>query len=333
MTDLFQPPPVPRWLRGWAVFTVLAALPLVMLGAEVTTRKVGMVDPKGFRAPWHLFTLSGDQLSAGYLIEHGHRLAGFVVGICCIILAVGMALGARGWRYRLLGLLALLAVSGQGLLGIFRVNLHALMGDGLALLHGCFAQLVLAVLLSVAILSSLAWSRPAVTPSGQRVLGLGLVALVYVQIVFGAMTRHLLGPLAQRLHIVLAFLVVALVFLLVGWLGREGDNRAARRAGFLLAGLVLVQPILGVEAWLRRFGTDTLPDLLPSSPALDLVRSGHHVLGTLIFATTVALAVLLWRPRVSTAGEVARAHPGAARPALVPTNHVALSAPRVEGSA
>src|SRR5205085_6864053 len=108
-----------RWLRGWAVFTVLAALPLVMLGAEVTTKKVGMADPKGFRAPWHLFTLSGDQLSRGLLIEHGHRLAGFSVGICCIVLAIGMTLAARGRLHRSLGWLALLAVSSQGILGIY----------------------------------------------------------------------------------------------------------------------------------------------------------------------------------------------------------------------
>ena len=103
MTDPLPRPPVPRWLRLWAALTALAALPLVTLGAEVTTRKVGMVDPKGFRAPWHLFTLSGEQLSLGYLIEHGHRLAGFVVGICCIVLALGMTAFARGWLHRSLG--------------------------------------------------------------------------------------------------------------------------------------------------------------------------------------------------------------------------------------
>src|SRR5437773_781241 len=102
----FFTPPVPRWLRAWAVLTVLAALPLVTLGAEVTTKKVGMVDPKGFRSPWHLFTLGSDQLHLGYLIEHGHRLAGFVVGVCCIVLAVGLSVTARGWFFRSLGWLA-----------------------------------------------------------------------------------------------------------------------------------------------------------------------------------------------------------------------------------
>ena len=46
----------PRWLHWWAVFTACAALPLVLLGAEVTTKQVGMVDPQGFRAPWPCFS-------------------------------------------------------------------------------------------------------------------------------------------------------------------------------------------------------------------------------------------------------------------------------------
>ena len=44
-------PVVPRWIHWCAVLTVCAALPLLTLGAEVTTRGVGMVDPRGFRWP------------------------------------------------------------------------------------------------------------------------------------------------------------------------------------------------------------------------------------------------------------------------------------------
>ncbi|MFQ3650940.1 MAG: hypothetical protein SNJ75_11455, partial [Gemmataceae bacterium] len=65
----------------------------------------------------------------------------------------------------------------------------------------------------------------------------------------------------------------------------------------LLTLLVLVQPILGVEAWIRRFGTTMLPDEVPSTVIGDSIRSGHHVLGTLIFGITVGLATLVCRPR------------------------------------
>jgi Cytochrome oxidase assembly protein len=296
MTDPRSLPPVPAWLRFWAVLTLFAALPLVLLGAEVTTKNVGMVDQVGFRAPWLLFTINFLETSLGFRIEHGHRLAGFVVGTCCIVLALGLTIAARGW-YRLLGWAALVAVGIQGILGIFRVNLNALFGDKLATIHGVFAQFVIAVLVSVAVLTSRTWSiRSASFPASLRRGALLLCALIFTQIVFGAIVRHLLDPLAQRLHILLAFVVLGTVFWLLARVRRAGCEPVIRRWSILLAVLVCIQPIFGVEAWIRRFGTMELPDMVPSSFGLDLARSGHHVLGTLIFATSIALAVLLLRP-------------------------------------
>ena len=49
---------VPRWLHYWAILTVVAALPLLLLGAQVTTLGAGMVDQQSVREPWHLFTVS-----------------------------------------------------------------------------------------------------------------------------------------------------------------------------------------------------------------------------------------------------------------------------------
>ena len=311
MTDPRPILPVPAWLRVWAVLTLFAALPLVLLGAEVTTKNVGMVDDVGFRSPWLLFSIDLRQTPVGYLIEHGHRLAGFVVGTCCIVLALGLAVAARGW-YRLLGLAALLAVGVQGLLGIFRVNLNALFGDKLATIHGVCAQLVIAVLVSVAVLTSRAWANRSVAAPAPASLRRGawlLCALIFTQIVFGAIMRHLLDPLAQRLHILLAFVVLGTVFWLLARVRRAGCDRVVRRWSIVLAVLVTIQPIFGVEAWIRRFGTMELPDMVPSSLGLDLARSGHHVLGTLIFATSVALAVLLVRPeRVQETAESLPVH-------------------------
>ena len=131
-----------------------------------------------------------------------------------------------------------------------------------------------------------------------------LSALIFVQIVFGAIMRHLLDPLAQRLHILLAFVVLGTVFWLLARIRRAGGDRVARRWAVALAVMVCVQPIFGVEAWIRRFGAMTVPDAVPSSVGLDIARSGHHVLGTLIFATSVALTVLLLRPERRPASPV-----------------------------
>ena len=296
MKDLRPIPPVPAWLRFWAKLTLFAALPLVLLGAEVTTKNVGMVDTVGFRTPWLLLTVNFLETSIGYKIEHGHRLAGFVVGTCCIVLALGLTVAARGW-YRILGWVALVAVGCQGILGIYRVDLNALFGSYLATIHGVFAQLVISVLVSVAVLTSRAWATHDVAaPASLRRGAWLLSALIFTQIVFGAIMRHLLDPLAQRLHILLAFVVLGMVFWLFARIRRSDCEPNVRRWSVLLAVLVSIQPIFGVEAWIRRFGALTLPDMVPSSVGLDLARSGHHVLGTLIFATSVALTVLLLRP-------------------------------------
>jgi heme A synthase len=131
--------------------------------------------------------------------------------------------------------------------------------------------------------------------------------------VFGAITRHLTDGLAQRLHIALAFAVLILAAILIYRLWESAADRATMRFALVLGALLVAQPVLGIEAWMRRFGPerplDLLPEMVPSSPALDLVRSAHHVVGTLIFATAVALAVMLRRPAAEAAPAV---HPAPA---------------------
>lgn len=296
---------VPGWLRAWAWLTVFLCLPLAIAGAEVTTKGVGMVDPKPYRPLLYLFERVEDVTGhpirilhlletgqIGLIIELSHRLFGAVVGLMCIVLCVGLFLLAGGWR-RWLGLLALLAVSAQGALGYLRVSQ---ISTELAALHGCVAQLVFATLVVVAVLLSNAWAQPGST-GPTRWYGLLLFATTFVQIACGAAMRHLLDPLAQRAHVLLAFVVVAGALWVVKKVRETDRSGATRLAGWLLVGFVLLQPVLGVEAWIRRFGTMELPDAVPSTFWGDFFRSGHHVLGTAILATTAALTALLFRPR------------------------------------
>jgi heme A synthase len=290
-------PPVPRWLRAWAVLTVLAALPLALLGAETTTKGVGMADQVSVRAPWYFFTLNLDETSRGLLIEHGHRLFGWAVGMCCIVLAVALHVSLRD-RRRYLGWLALVMVSAQGVFGILRVKYNALAGPELAAFHGCFAQLAFATLVAVAVLLA-ELNGTALNHVLLRRAGVGLCALLYAQIVFGALVRHKLDRTAQRLHILLAFGVVVLVCWLANRLRHAEPG--LRRTSKLLFALIVAQVIVGVETWMGRFGAGTLPELVTPSWILNLTRSTHHLLGTAIFSASVALAVLLCRPAAAPA--------------------------------
>jgi cytochrome c oxidase assembly protein subunit 15 len=288
-----------RWLHRWAVLTVCAAVPLLFLGAEVTTKKVGMADPVGFRAPWHLLTILERAVrEIGLLIEHSHRLMGFIVGGCIIVLAVGLWLGeSRRW-VRWLGAAALAGVCIQGLLGKYRVDLNALVGPELALIHGCFAQLVFATLVGLAVCTSRRWSEavdaaPVASAGKLQRWTIVTAALIYLQLVLGAFVRHTSSPLGQRGHLLAAFGVVASVV----WLFKlvfEGHstNKALRSPVLLLGAMVALQIVIGVEAWIMKFSAGmAVADFRPIEGREDIVRTAHYLIGAGVFSTAVAVAL------------------------------------------
>src|SRR5262249_50724807 len=127
---------------------------------EVTSHKVGMADPIWPTAPWHLLRVSWRDAGLGFLVEHSHRLVGFVVGTCAIVLVIGLWFFEQRRWVRWLGCAALVGISIQGLLGGFRVYLHALLGSDLAMVHGIFGQMVFALLVSLVLCTSRKWTRP-----------------------------------------------------------------------------------------------------------------------------------------------------------------------------
>jgi cytochrome c oxidase assembly protein subunit 15 len=310
----------PRWLHAVAVLTALMAMPLLFLGAEVTTKQVGMVDQQGLRQPWHLFSLISekglgyfaDPSNWGLLIEHSHRTVGWVVGICAIVLAVGLGFAQKNRILRWMGIAALLAVILQGLLGILRVNLHLgapgmsgypLAGREFALIHGCTAQLVFALLVSVAYLTSSIWDDGFSEGSENirlRRLSLVTASLIYLQIIVGAVVRHLDSELAPRVHLLVAFGVVAAVTALAWshWNTRDCDVRLSRPLSLLVV-LVGVQLFLGVEAWLSKFATGSLLiQLKPLTEYPDLTRSLHLLVGSVLFACSVVVALRVYLGRI-----------------------------------
>lgn len=292
-----------RWPHRLALLTVLAALPLLFLGAEVTTKKVGMADPVWPTEPLYLFGISWADSSIGFLIEHSHRLAGYTVGVCTILLmAILWWKESRRWVCWL-GVAALLAVSAQGVLGGFRVRLNAMMGPELALVHGVFGQLVFALLCSVAIFTSRRWTGAGETmavseeeAASLRRWSLALPMLVVLQLILGAMVRHKEMPLAQRGHLLWAFVVVGVAVWLAKsvWEAQTRNRRLSGGAGVILV-LLAVQVALGVESWLTRFAGRPLTNPDHWLFNQDLVRSLHAVTGSIILAFSVALALEAYR--------------------------------------
>jgi heme a synthase len=317
----------PRWLHWWAVLTVLFALPLLTLGAEVTTKKVGMADLKPLRPIDYLFQLIREHegvynlvetVGLGPVIEHGHRTFGWAVGALTIGLALGLTFFQQRRWLRWAGWAALVAVSTQGFLGGLRVDWNQRFGPDagttVALIHGCSAQLVFALLVSIALWTSAGWqgnvaeSMQTTEPTQKSSEGSGwisktapalLVAVMYVQIVFGAIMRHKELALGTRIHVLLAFAVVAVSV----WVGAQmlqdrGAGTLEKKAVWTLWALLAVQLVLGLETLFSKFEVrwgytgERLESLVAFS---ELVRSVHFLVGALTFAAAVSLALVVYR--------------------------------------
>jgi heme a synthase len=313
----------PRWLHGLAVLTALLTLPLLFLGAGVTSHGVGMVDPRGFRPPWEIINGLLQNSGLDWRLEYGHRTFGFLVGMCGIALAVGCWFCDRrpwmGW----IGVLALGMICAQGALGIFRVDYNALHGRTYAMIHGIFAQLVFAVLVSIALLTSRRWTTDPFETSSVALQRWSIAAamLVFGQLVLGGLVRHTDSLLGPRGHLLGAFAVAAaIVWLLMLMhksahlsplpLGEGPGVRAEASTAFThsareecpvaqiaLIALLTLQLLLGMESWLAKFfapGAD-LPQLLPVPMHTEWVRTAHYLIGSMIFATTVSVALFAQR--------------------------------------
>jgi heme A synthase len=214
-----------------------------------------------------------------------------VAGALVMLGAVTSALFAGGGAgLRLYAALALVAVMIQGLLGGFRVRLNELIGPDLAAFHGVFAQVVFGLLVSVAVLTR----APLGAKSRLSRWVMALAHLVFLQVIFGAWLRHFPSALPQRLHFLTAFAATAMTV----WLLRAifADPVARSRAGWVawaLGALLVLQLMLGVEAWMMRFGQYLPPEMVKVTPQSGAIRSFHALVGSGLWGASLALALRL----------------------------------------
>ncbi len=296
-------PVSPRWLHGLAVLTVLLALPLLFLGAGVTSHGVGMVDPQGFRPPWDIINGLLQNTGLDWRLEYGHRTFGFLVGLCGIFLAVGCWFFDRrpwmGW----IGVLALGLICAQGALGIFRVDYNALHGRTFALIHGCLAQVVFAFLFSVALFTSHRWATDPAEPASPSLRRWSIITMfvVFGQLFLGGLVRHQQSAIGPRGHLIGAFVVTGAVAWLLFLIWDTKASSRFRRQSVGLMILLAVQLLLGVESWLAKFhvASADLPQLEPVPVHSEWIRTAHYLVGTLMFASTVTVVLIAHRKSVS----------------------------------
>ena len=181
-----------RWLHRYAVVLAGATLALIAAGGMVTSTSSGLSVPDWpttYGYQMFSFPLSG--MVGGIFYEHGHRLIASLVGL----LTVGLVLfqwriEPRRWVRRL-GLLALVAVVTQGVLG--GITVLFFLPDAISISHAALAQAFFCLVVSIAVFTSEGWRHPNARPVDDRTLSrnaVTLAALVYAQILVGATMRH-----------------------------------------------------------------------------------------------------------------------------------------------
>jgi cytochrome c oxidase assembly protein subunit 15 len=266
---------------AWATF------PLLFIGGLVTSLGVGLAVPDWpttFGYPMFLYPWS--KMIGGVFYEHSHRLVASFVGLTTIALAVTFWLNERRRWLCWLGTAALGLVIVQGILGGLRV---VLLEQTLAIVHACAAQAFFALTVSLVLFTSPEWRQaPTAVRDGGRLRRLAALttALIYIQIIFGALLRHT----GERLdgHLLFALLVAVHVNLLWVRVKRfHGANAKLRRPAVFLGALLLLQILLGAGAYFAKFAP-----LYPlSRGAVVLVTTAHLITGALMLVTTLVLTL------------------------------------------
>lgn len=176
----------PGWLHAFALVLAASTLALIFIGGLVTSTGSGLAVPD-----WPLsFGQFFPRMVGGVFYEHGHRMAATAVGALTVAFAIAARLVETHVIVRRLALAAIGLIVAQGLLGGLTVLF--LLPPAISSAHGCLAQAFLCLTVALAVLTHPDWT-PAIRPPadpGLAGLTLATAAVVYVQLVLGAVMRH-----------------------------------------------------------------------------------------------------------------------------------------------
>ena len=303
-------------LHRFAALTAFSTLLLLTAGGLVTSTGSSLAVPD-----WPLsFGQVFPKMEGGVLYEHGHRMIAAAVGLLTTILMIWLLRAEPRRWVRRLGVAAFLAVVAQGLLGgitvLLRLPLLVSMG------HACLGQGFFCITIALTLATSREWMQPAPAPRpdegmpGLRSLGIMTTAVIFLQLILGALVRHtgsglsipdfplsfgrLVPPVLEG-PILIAYLhrlgAVAVTFY-VAWLvariltGHHDEAKLLRPA-LALSALLVLQITLGGATVLMQ---------LAVIPATAHVVTGALVLGTSLLITLRAFRRVGRREAAEPAG-------------------------------
>ena len=232
----------------------------------------------------------------GVRFEHSHRMVAEFVGLLTVVLAIWLARSEKRRWVRILGWLAVGMVVAQGVLGGLTV-LYFLPAT-ISTAHAAVAQTFFCLSFCLALFTGRHWIEevPQIESDDRRpslfTLSILSVAVLYVQLVLGGMFRH--HGLSWWPHVMNA---PAVAFVL-GWTAVRARTvyskiAAIRRPAVIMLSLLIAQLCLGFVAFLTRvaWGKDAVQPELP----MVIATVSHVAVGALLLATTVVLAMQVWR--------------------------------------
>jgi heme a synthase len=285
MTTTYHPS-----VHRFAVFVVCWTILLLIAGALVTSNEAALSVPDW---PLSYGTLTPPMVG-GIRYEHSHRVIAGVLGLLSIVLAVWVwAKDERRWL-RWFSVLAVAGIAAQALLGgeVVRQLLHY----WLPVAHACFAQIVFAALLSIAVFTSRWWisNQPQVEDSGSpsiHSLAIANAVVIYLQVILGAGFRHKEIPVWP--HMAGALIVLGMVIWLAAVLRRRFEKSAIiSKTRILLHAILGTQLLLGLGAYWSRLTTADAPQPMPLMVTLTVL---HTVVGAILFGVSVLIVLLCYR--------------------------------------
>ncbi len=310
-----QPVHARVWISRFGWITALSYLPLIAVGGLVTSTDSGLAVPDGittYGAASVLFPLKlmGEPR---IFFEHSHRLFGTLAGLTTLILMIRILLTRTSRVSKSLAVLLFVGVVVQGIMGALRVSEQS---TPLAIIHGVFAQIVLALAACTAISLGQRWN--SATPSAdshpaanraRTMMGLAFGAILF-QLILGAVTRHLHSNHMMMAHMGFAMVVVALIIIGGSFCIRLGKSdpecSGIRPYGAIMHALVVLQFVLGFGVLGMAWDGEEAPPLATSenlsttaqTPVGDaLITTVHHLVGALLFAA--AACALFWAFRLA----------------------------------
>ena len=180
------------WRHRFAALTAASTLVLIYMGGLVTTTGSGLAVPD-----WPLsYGMLMPPMVGGVRYEHGHRMAASAVGLLTLVLAIWTARSEPRRGVRNLAWIALAAVVAQGLLGGLTVLF--LLPTPVSVAHACLAQTFLCLTIALTYATSREWTAAAPQSDTAGLRGAAALAtgIVFIQLLLGALMRHLGAGLA-----------------------------------------------------------------------------------------------------------------------------------------